>query len=418
MAINLRDLEVTDPIRKGRTPIADAMDPQSALRRSEERYRCLVQAISSIVWTSDPEGRFIMPQPGWAAYTGQTYDEYRDHGWWMAFHPEDRPGAPAFWLGGPAAQGDAHDVEGRLWHAASDSHRYFRCRAVPIRNPDGKIREWIGTITDIHDARMSEERNRALETRYRAVFDQAPVAIQIFRPDGLCVHANDTWERIWQAKREEVVGKCNIITDPQLVEAGFRPLIESAFAGAVVAIPAIPYDPAKSGKAGRARWVEGTIYPVRDAHGWVEEVVLMVSDVTSRIEAEQAHAKLDSAHAEALERLERTLEVMPLGCATTDTELRFTYWNAAAERIFGFTADEVLGQHPGMVFMTPESMHLLKSVPEQLLREGGVVRVNASHTRKDGAVIQCEWHCSILRSRSGAHLGFIAMCRETDQRLA
>jgi len=191
MATNLRDIEATDPLRAGRTPIADAMDPQSALRRSEERYRCLVQATSSIVWTSDPEGRFIMPQLGWAAYTGQTYDEYKNHGWWMAFHPEDRPGAPAYWLGGPAAKGEPHDVEARLWHAATDTHRYIRCRAVPIKNPDGKIREWIGTMADIHDAKMSVEKNRALETRYRAIFDQSPVSIQIFRPDGLCVHAND-----------------------------------------------------------------------------------------------------------------------------------------------------------------------------------------------------------------------------------
>lgn len=398
----------------GGLPLADAMDPQSALRRSEERYRCLVQAISSVVWSTDRQGRVRVPQPGWADYTGQTWDEYRDKGWITAIHPEDRERLLSLWQAA-IETGETPNLEGRLWHAPSGEHRHVIARGVSIREPDGQVREWIGTISDIHERKLAEEKNRALETRYRAIVEQSPAAVQVFRPDGLCITVNDTWERVWQAGRDLVEGTYNVLEDPQVLGAGYRSLVQSAFSGCVADIPAILYDPAQSGKPGRPRWIEGTMYPVRDAQGYIEEVVLVFYDVTARIEAEQERARFLEDRDEALGRLRHTLEMLPMGCATVDTDLNFTSWNPAAERIFGYTSQEVLGKHPAMIFMTHASVGLLQTVPEQLLREGGVVCVTAEHRRKDGAIINCEWHCSVLRNRDGAHAGFIAMCREVQQ---
>ncbi|MGH8471209.1 MAG: PAS domain S-box protein, partial [Gammaproteobacteria bacterium] len=58
--------------------------------QSEQRFRSLVAATTSIVWTVDQVGRFVTKQPSWAAYTGQAWDEYRDLGWANALHPDDR----------------------------------------------------------------------------------------------------------------------------------------------------------------------------------------------------------------------------------------------------------------------------------------------------------------------------------------
>jgi PAS domain S-box len=68
------------------------------LLRREERYRALVMATTSVVWTTDPEGNFIEPQPAWERYTGQSWEEHQGSGWMNALHPEDREPLRISWL--------------------------------------------------------------------------------------------------------------------------------------------------------------------------------------------------------------------------------------------------------------------------------------------------------------------------------
>jgi PAS domain S-box-containing protein len=70
--------------------VAQQRRTEEALRRSEERFRSLVTATSSIVWTSDAGGRITGEIPSWQAFTGQTFDEYQGFGWLDAVHPDDR----------------------------------------------------------------------------------------------------------------------------------------------------------------------------------------------------------------------------------------------------------------------------------------------------------------------------------------
>src|SRR6185295_8852236 len=50
---------------------------RETLRASEERYRSLTEAITSVVWTTDPQGRFTTRQSPWLKFTGQTWEEAR-----------------------------------------------------------------------------------------------------------------------------------------------------------------------------------------------------------------------------------------------------------------------------------------------------------------------------------------------------
>jgi len=129
------------------------------LARREERYRALVMATTSVVWTTDSQGRFVEPQPGWEAYTGQPWGEHRESGWLLALHPDDRDEFRRAWLG--AEQRRAFfEAAGRIWHHAGHRYRRFIARAAPVPDPDGGIREWIGTLTDVEEQRQAEERLR------------------------------------------------------------------------------------------------------------------------------------------------------------------------------------------------------------------------------------------------------------------
>ncbi len=136
--------------------ISDRKRAEEATRQSEERYRSLVAATASVVWTTDGTGAFIKPQRSWQKYTGQTWEQHAGWGWAEALHPDDRIKVRARWSEAIARR-MLYESEGRIWHSASNSYRYFVARAVPILSPEGSVREWIGTVTDVHDRRQAEE---------------------------------------------------------------------------------------------------------------------------------------------------------------------------------------------------------------------------------------------------------------------
>ena len=142
--------------------ITERKREQEELARREERYRALVTATTSVVWTVDPEGRFIGPQSSWEEYTGQRWDEYRDFGWANALHPDDRAPLQAAWQQA-RDRGAVYHGEGRVWCRAAGAYRHFIARAAPVRGPDGAVREWVGTLTDVEDLWTAEERLRHAE---------------------------------------------------------------------------------------------------------------------------------------------------------------------------------------------------------------------------------------------------------------
>src|SRR5215831_4685593 len=113
---------------------------EAVLRRGEERYRSLVEAITAIVWNTPASGEFESEQPGWSAFTGQTFDQLKGWGWLDAVHPDDRPLTSRAWSAAVAGR-SLYQVEHRL-RRHDGEYRHMLVRAVPIVDKGGGIREW------------------------------------------------------------------------------------------------------------------------------------------------------------------------------------------------------------------------------------------------------------------------------------
>ena len=126
-------------------------------RRSEDRYRALVEASTQVVWNTDPHG-MIIDMPPWRTLTGQTVEEVRGTGWLNALHPDDRERSSEVWW---RAFGSRHVYENEYrLRLADGSYRWFRARGVPVLDEHRDVREWVGTLDDIEDEKRAEEARR------------------------------------------------------------------------------------------------------------------------------------------------------------------------------------------------------------------------------------------------------------------
>src|SRR5205085_1707469 len=109
------------------------------LRRSEERFRSLIEASAAIVWTATPEGTLHRRQVAWSRFTGQDEATYSGLGFLDAVHPDDRDHTRAAWALAVETR-EPYTTEHRL-RAASGEYRHMSVRAVPILEADESLRE-------------------------------------------------------------------------------------------------------------------------------------------------------------------------------------------------------------------------------------------------------------------------------------
>jgi PAS domain S-box-containing protein len=152
--IGLTLLNGSGPSAEAAEALAAAEAIAADIKRSEERYRSLVQGGAQVVWVAAPDGAMKEDAPEWRWITGQSVEEYVGSGWLAAIHPEDRERVERDWRE-CVRTGKVFDDRYRI-RTKAGSYRHYDVRAVPIER-DGKIAEWVGASTDVTSQREAEE---------------------------------------------------------------------------------------------------------------------------------------------------------------------------------------------------------------------------------------------------------------------
>jgi PAS domain S-box-containing protein len=127
---------------------------RSALITSQRRYQELLEAIPQMVWTANADGRLEYVNRRWCDYTGMQAELACEMGWNDLLHPEDRESTWKAWKEA-AEQGVVLVVENRIRRSSDGSYRWHLVRAVPMRDANGEIANWLGTCTEIEDQKRA-----------------------------------------------------------------------------------------------------------------------------------------------------------------------------------------------------------------------------------------------------------------------
>src|SRR6202051_2718510 len=146
--------------------ITERKRAEAALAASEARYRALVRASSSLVWTTAADGQ-IVDMPEWREHTGQTVDEVRGWGWLNSLHPDDRARTEVVWQAAIDAR-SYYETEYRI-RRRDGQYAWYQSRGVPVLENDGTIREWVGCLIDIEDRKRAAQQQAAAEKALRVL---------------------------------------------------------------------------------------------------------------------------------------------------------------------------------------------------------------------------------------------------------
>jgi PAS domain S-box-containing protein len=158
MRVKERTHELAETVNILENEVRERIGAEKAVRQGEERYRSLTVATTQVVWTTDAQGQVIADMPSWRTFTGQSEEEIKGWGWINALHPEDRDRTAKIWTQSVQKK-NLYQTEYRI-RRHDGIYLYMSVRGVPVIEPDGSIREWVGTCTDITERELAEERHR------------------------------------------------------------------------------------------------------------------------------------------------------------------------------------------------------------------------------------------------------------------
>lgn len=351
-----------------------AMRDVTEERKSVARFRVITDAMPQLVWTTRADGYHEYYNQRWYDYTGLTPEETAGDGWAKAFHPDDLVVAEPRWRHS-LATGEPYEVEYRC-RRYDGEWRWFLGRALPVRGEDGRIVQWLGTCTDIHDQKHLElerlellQRVDASRHYFTALVENLPELAWTAHPDGHIDYYNRRWFEYTGTTFEEMEGwGWKKVHDPEMIEE-----VTARWQHSIDTAEPFEMEFPLRGADGVFRWFLTRIRPLRDESG---RIIRWFGTNTNIDEQRKAAAEL--------RRLATVVEQSAdfIGMMTLDGEV--VYLNAAGKRMVGLEGAEAAAPASFLEYFSPEDRPFVEgTLLPTVRREGqwrGEFRLHSLHS--------------------------------------
>ncbi len=324
--------------------ISDRKQAEIALQQSEEKYRCLIEATSQIIWDTNANGEVVNEQPGWSVFTGRTYDEIKGWGWLNDIHPDDTQHTTRMWSDALTNR-TLYKIEHRL-RRYDGEYRYMSVRGLPVLNADGNIRMWVGVHADITPRKRAEAELLQQKEFLSSIYDSVDYSIFVLDvgADGEFRYAgwNRAAELLSGISSEFGRGK----TPEEILSESPASFFLDKLRECLLENSSIFYEQAVSFGTTEF-WSLTTLTPLRDESGKTCRIVGSAVDITQRKKAEAQLREQEEFLNSIYNGADQAIFVVDVGA---DGEFRYAGWNTATEASTGILSADVKGKTPEEIF--------------------------------------------------------------------
>jgi PAS domain S-box-containing protein len=433
--------------------ITDQKQAEAALRESKERYRDLFDLVPVAVYTCDADGLIQEYNQRAVELWGREPEKHDPNekycGSFKIFYPDGRfmphgecPMARI--LGGETLP--PHELE-ILVERPDGGRRNVIAHPLPLKNERGEIMGAINCLYDITERKQAEEKLRESENLVRSTLDSLTSSVAIIDRNGVILDVNDAWIQFAKANGYnrphfgigenylDVVRQAVASGEQsaQLIVDGIETVLDETEPKYEVEYPCHSPD--------EQRWFILNVSPLAIAQGGA---VVSHTSITARKQAEEAlqqsnlqlesrvqkrtatiQAINQSLREEIAERKRaegqllyqaRLIANVNDAIVATDENLAIGYWNQAAEQIYGWKAEEVMGRRVSDVLQSEFVDGNTRAGALQKVNDAGELRTAVTQSRKDGTRIFVEARTSTLRNEEGKTVGYISINRDVTER--
>ncbi|HIK07480.1 MAG TPA: PAS domain S-box protein [Trichormus sp. M33_DOE_039] len=418
---------------------------QTALAKSEERFRFLAESIPQQVWIAQPDGSLEYVNQRTLDFFSSHPEQVLGWGWQKFIHPNDRAACLTAW-NHSLTTGTNYEVEFRLLSANSLTYRWHLGRALPLRNQQGEIINWFGTNTDIDDRKQIEETlsQKVKLADFRADVDailsesSALYDIMCGCTEAIVQHLNAAFARIWILNKQENVLELQVSSGIYThVDGAHGRIPIGEYKIGLIAQEAKPHmtnsvqtDPRLSDQnwakqegmtafAGYPLIVEEETLGViamfsrhRLSASTFEALGVAAREIAIGIKRKQAEAALQQSE----ERFRNLVEASSDWVWEVDENTRYTYVSPKVRDILGYEPQEIIGKSPFELLPPPEAERVLSIFAPIAAAQQAFKCLENTNLHKEGHLVTLETSGVPVFNAEGKFCGYRGMDRDVTAR--
>ena len=372
--------------------ITERIQAQNILKKSEERliiagkasYDLIYEwdvANDALKWFGDVD-RILGLERGSISHTIEA--------WLDLIHPEDRSKLTnAVELHRTSTE--PIEYEYRIRHQ-NGTYRYWKDHALPLLDKDGKPFKWVGVCSDITESREYEQALQESEEKYRELFNNSLMGIDIHNADGSIYSVNKKAEEVFGLSEDELKKKDLSFWKGKLINPDGKSMTPTDFPISVVAESKKPAEGniigLKMSENNEPSWFFHSARPVFDTNGEIEQVVTSFVDITEKKKAEDALRESERKYSSVVENSKEGIIIHTQGV--------IRYANRACIVMTGYLEGEIVGKNI-MEFVAPEYREKVqKNFTDRMAGRKTPDMYEISIKKKDGSDLPLEISVSLL----------------------
>jgi two-component system cell cycle sensor histidine kinase/response regulator CckA len=372
---------------------------EESLRSAQEFLSNLLENAQCAIFVSGVDGRVRLVNSVWESHTGLKRDDIVNRTA-LEFFPEDI--ARRFMAEDQtvAESGVPLVLQERV-DLPNGAH-YLHTVKFPLRDADGNVEAIGGISVDMTEREMAEQALRVSEERTRLLIEHSSDIIAIIGPEGEIQYVGPSVERILGYTPDEALG-CSVFTDfmhPDDAKLFFKEFISGDYVDY-----GIKDEFRMRHKDGSWRYLEG-----RGSYLWntpgINGALINAREITER---KQFVAQIEETN----DTLQVLIDSSPLAITAVDTDANVTMWNAAAERMFGWTFEEVQGKP--LPFVPAEDVEDYEARFQASVAGTFVGAAERRRLRKDGSLIDISISAAPLQDNHGHIRGSMAIIADMTE---